>query len=158
MSQLIKPCLWFDSKAEEAANFYVSVFPNSSIGKISRYGKEGFEIHRQPEGSVMTVEFSLNGQDFMGLNGGPNFKFNEAVSLVINCKNQEEVDHYWNKLSEGGDPNAQVCGWLKDQFGLSWQVVPEVLPKLISDPDPVKAGKAMKAMMGMKKIIISELT
>jgi predicted 3-demethylubiquinone-9 3-methyltransferase (glyoxalase superfamily) len=154
----ITPNLWFATQAEEAANFYVSIFPDSRISKISRYGKEGFEIHKMPEGTVMTIEFFLNGQQFTALNGGPVFKFNEAVSFVIHCKDQPEVDHYWNKLSEGGDPNSQQCGWLKDKFGLSWQVIPDILPKLFSDPDPAVSKKAMNAMLKMKKIIIKELT
>jgi predicted 3-demethylubiquinone-9 3-methyltransferase (glyoxalase superfamily) len=153
----ITPCLWFDSEGEDAARFYVSIFPNSKIGAISRYGKEGQEIHRKAPGSVMTVEFELDGQQFTALNGGPIFKFTEAVSLQINCATQEEVDHYWEKLSAGGDPQAQQCGWLKDKFGLSWQVVPTILPKLAADPDPAKAGRVMTAMLQMKKIDIAEL-
>ncbi len=146
--------LWYDNQAEEAAKFYTSVFKNSSMGKISRYGKEGFEIHGRPEGSVMVVEFTLEGQQFVGLNGGPHFKFNEAVSFIINCNDQEEVDYYWEKLTEGGDPKAQMCGWLKDKFGLSWQVVPTVLSKMMSDKDPKKSGRVMKAMLQMKKLDI----
>lgn len=149
--------LWFDSNGEEAVNFYLSVFKSSSIGRITRYGKEGYEVHKMPEGTVMTIEFRLEGQDFTALNGGPVFKFNEAVSFIINCNDQEEVDYYWNKLSEGGDPKSQVCGWLKDKFGLSWQVVPAILSKLLHDKDARRAGNVMNAMMGMKKIIISEL-
>lgn len=160
--QKISPCLWFDQNAEEAARFYISVFSqrdskNSGIGKISRYGKAGFETHKMPEGTVMTIEFSILGQTFLALNGGPVFKFNEAVSFIINCDNQEEVDYYWNKLSEGGDEKAQVCGWLKDKFGLSWQVVPKILNELISDPDPAKSGRVMNAMLQMKKIEIDGL-
>jgi predicted 3-demethylubiquinone-9 3-methyltransferase (glyoxalase superfamily) len=156
-TQKITSCLWFNNQAEEAAKFYTSVFKNSKIGRIARYGKEGREIHGMPEGSVMTIEFQLDNMSFVGLNGGPHFKFNEAVSFVINCDTQEEIDHYWNKLSEGGDPKAQQCGWLKDQFGLSWQVVPSILEKLLSDPDKEKAGKAMNAMLKMKKMDIAVL-
>ncbi len=153
----ITPNLWFDQNAEEAADFYVSVFPDSSKGKVTRYGPEGFEIHHMPEGTAMTVEFNLAGNDFVGLNGGPVFKFSESVSFIIPCKTQQEIDYYWNALSEGGDPAAQQCGWLKDKFGLSWQVVPEVLEKLMSDPDKEKAGRTMNAMLGMKKLIVSDL-
>jgi predicted 3-demethylubiquinone-9 3-methyltransferase (glyoxalase superfamily) len=156
-TQKITPNLWFDNQAEYAANFYMTVFPNSKIGKITRYGKEGFDIHRQPEGTVMTIEFFLDGQQFVGLNGGPIFKFNEAISFIIHCEDQHEVDRYWSKLSEGGDPNAQQCGWLKDRFGVSWQVIPRILPELLSNPDPVKAQKAMHAMLKMKKIEIAAL-
>ncbi len=156
-TQKINSNLWFDTQAEEAAKFYTSVFKNSKLGKISRYGKEGFEIHKRPEGSVMTVEFWLEGQLFTALNGGPHFKFNEAISLVINCDNQEEVDFYWNKLSEGGDKNSQQCGWLKDKYGLSWQVVPKILGEWMSDPDKEKAGRVMNAMLKMKKIEIAKL-
>ncbi len=155
--QKITPNLWFDNQAEEAAKFYTSIFPDSSIGNVSRYGKEGFEIHRMPEGTAMTVDFTLNGLRFLGLNGGPVFKFTEAVSFIIDCKDQNEIDHYWNRLNEGGDPNSQQCGWLKDKFGLSWQVVPEILGKLMSDPDKEKAGRTMNAMLGMKKLVIAEL-
>jgi predicted 3-demethylubiquinone-9 3-methyltransferase (glyoxalase superfamily) len=157
VEQKIVACLWFDNEAEEAAKFYVSVFKNSKITGISRYSKAGHEIHRRPAGSVMTVEFELNGQPFTALNGGPAFKFNEAISLQVNCDTQEEVDYYWEKLSKGGDPNAQQCGWLKDRFGLSWQVVPTVLPKLLQDHESPKAQRAMDAMLRMKKIDIREL-
>lgn len=153
----ITPNLWFDTQAEDAANFYTSIFKNSRIGKIARYGKEGFEVHHMPEGSVMTIEFWLDGQKFLGLNGGPIFKFNEAISFVINCASQEEVDYYWDKLSEGGDPKSQVCGWLKDKFGLSWQVVPTEMGELLSNPDREKAGRAMQAMLKMKKLDIGAL-
>jgi predicted 3-demethylubiquinone-9 3-methyltransferase (glyoxalase superfamily) len=123
----IDPCLWFDHQAEEAARFYTGIFKRSKIGKISRYGEAGREVHHRQPGSVMTVEFELDGQPFTALNGGPVFEFNEAISLVITCKDQKEVDYYWEKLSQGGDPKAQVCGWLKDKYGVSWQVVPAVL-------------------------------
>ncbi len=160
--QKISPCLWFDRNGEEAAKFYTSVFSqrdlkNSVIGKISRYGNAGFETHQMPEGTAMTVEFSLQGQKFLALNGGPHFKFNEAISFIVNCDDQEEVDYYWEKLSEGGDEKAQMCGWLKDKFGLSWQIVPEILNKLISDPDTAKSGRVMNAMLQMKKIEIDGL-
>jgi predicted 3-demethylubiquinone-9 3-methyltransferase (glyoxalase superfamily) len=150
--------LWFDYEAEEAANYYLSIFKNSSIKKIARYGKEGFEVHGRPEGSVMTVEFTIDGQNFVALNGGPVFKFNESISFIINCKDQEEVDYYWDRLSAGGDPKAQVCGWLKDKYGVSWQVVPDILQKLLTDPDPEKSAYAMKEMLKMKKIVIDRLT
>ena len=149
--------LWFDNEAEEAARFYTSVFKNSKIGKIARYGKEGFEIHQRPEGSVMTIEFELEGQKFLGLNGGTVFKFNESVSFIINCDTQEEIDYYWEKLSEGGDKNAQQCGWLKDKFGLSWQVVPAILSDMISDTATEKTERVMKVLMQMKKLDIGAL-
>jgi predicted 3-demethylubiquinone-9 3-methyltransferase (glyoxalase superfamily) len=157
--QKITPFLWFDNQAEEAAHFYVSVFSarggNSSIGKISRYGKEGFEVHHMPEGTAMTVEFTLEGLTYSALNAGPVFKFTEAVSFAISCDSQEEVDYYWSKLS--AVPASEQCGWLKDKFGLSWQVVPSVLGKLMSDPDPAKAGAVMQALLKMKKLDIAKL-
>jgi predicted 3-demethylubiquinone-9 3-methyltransferase (glyoxalase superfamily) len=153
----ITPCLWFDNQAEEAARYYTGIFKNSKIGAISRYGEAGREVHGQKPGTVMTIEFELNGQPFTGLNGGPIFKFNEAISFQIMCKTQEEVDHYWNKLSEGGDKSAQQCGWVKDKYGLSWQVVPTVLAEMLSDPDKEKSGRAMEAMLQMKKLDIAEL-
>jgi len=153
----ITPCLWFDSQAEEAARFYTGIFKNSKLGRISRYTDAGHEAHGQPEGRVMTVEFELNGQPFTALNGGPHFKFNEAVSFQIMCGDQEEVDYYWNKLTPGGDPKAQQCGWVKDKFGLSWQVVPARLAELMSDSDREKAGRTMEAMLKMKKLDIAEL-
>ena len=156
-SQKITPCLWFDDQAEEAARFYTSIFPNSRIGDISRYGKDGHEIHGQPEGSVLTVEFELDGQRFTALNGGPMFRFTEAVSFQISCSTQVEVDHYWERLSKGGDAQAQQCGWLKDRFGLSWQVVPDLLGKLLGDPDKVKAGRVMQALLHMQKLNIAAL-
>ena len=157
LSQRITPCLWFDSQAEEAANFYVSVFKNSKIGMVSRYSEAGKENHQRPVGSVMTVAFELDGQSFTALNGGPVFKFNEAVSLEVHCKNQEEIDYYWDKLSKGGDPKAQQCGWLKDKYGLSWQVVPVALPKMLEDSESPGAKRVMEAMMRMKKIDLTEL-
>lgn len=155
--QRITTCLWFDKEAEEAAKFYTSIFKNSKIGRVSHYGKEGHEIHGGKEGTVLTIEFELDGYKFTGLNGGPLFKFNEAVSLIINCDTQEEVDYYWEKLSKGGDPASQQCGWLKDKYGLSWQVVPTILAKLISDGDAKKADRVMKALLQMKKLDIKEL-
>src|SRR5574341_1281654 len=155
--QKITPCLWFDNNAEEAVNFYTSIFKNSKIGKISRYGEAGYEIHGKPAGTVMTIEFELNGQVFTALNGGPIFKFNEAISFQVNCETQEEVDYYWEKLSEDGDEKAQQCGWLKDRYGVSWQVVPRVLLEMINDPDHEKSQRAMAAMLRMKKIDIGEL-
>jgi predicted 3-demethylubiquinone-9 3-methyltransferase (glyoxalase superfamily) len=156
-NQPITPCLWFDHQAEEAANFYVGIFKNSKITSISRFGEAGKEIHGKQPGSVMTVEFELNGQPFVGLNGGPIFKFTEAVSFQVFCDTQEEVDHYWNKLSAGGDPQAQQCGWVKDKFGLSWQVVPKAFMEMVKDPDPAKSQRTMKAMLQMKKLDIAEL-
>jgi predicted 3-demethylubiquinone-9 3-methyltransferase (glyoxalase superfamily) len=155
--QKITPFLWFDSDAEEAANFYVSVFRNSRIVNVSRYGEEGVEIHKRPVGSAMVVEFEIEGQRFQALNGGPHFKFSGAISFMVNCDTQEEVDHYWEKLRAGGDPEAQQCGWLKDKFGVTWQVIPKALGELLSDPDPEKAGRVMNAMLQMKKIDIAGL-
>jgi predicted 3-demethylubiquinone-9 3-methyltransferase (glyoxalase superfamily) len=155
--QPITPCLWFDTQAEEAARYYIGIFKSSKITNISRYTEAGREVHGKPAGTVLTVAFELNGQPFTALNGGPVFKFNEAVSFQIMCRTQEEVDQYWNKLSEGGDKNAQQCGWLKDKYGVSWQVVPTVLVEMMADPDPKKAGRAMEAMLPMKKIDIAAL-
>jgi predicted 3-demethylubiquinone-9 3-methyltransferase (glyoxalase superfamily) len=153
----IAPCLWFDDQAEEAAKFYTSIFPNSKTGHIDRYGEAGKEIHQKPVGSVMAIEFELNGQGFTGLNGGPMFQFTEAISFQVGCETQEEVDHYWSKLSEGGDPNAQQCGWLKDKFGVSWQIVPNVLHQLLRDKDPAKSQRVMTALLQMKKLEIDAL-
>jgi predicted 3-demethylubiquinone-9 3-methyltransferase (glyoxalase superfamily) len=150
--QKITPCLWFDSEAEEAAKYYVSIFKNSRIGRVSHYGSEGQEIHGQKPGTVLTVEFFLGDQRMLAMNGGPVFKFNEAISLIIDCDTQEEIDYYWNKLSEGGDPAAQQCGWLKDKFGLSWQVAPSNVGDMIADPDVKKTDRVMKALMPMKKL------
>ena len=155
--RFIRPCLWFDTQAEEAANFYVSIFENSRITQIARYGEAGFDIHGRPAGSVMTVMFELNGKRFMGLNGGPHFKFNEAVSLEVSCDTQEQIDYYWNKLSAGGDPKAQQCGWLKDKFGLSWQVTPFILEELMADHTTQESQRAMTAMLKMKKIDIATI-
>jgi predicted 3-demethylubiquinone-9 3-methyltransferase (glyoxalase superfamily) len=149
------PCLWFDDEAEAAANHYASIFQDAKVGAISRYGKEGQEVHGKPPGSVMTVEFEIDGIKFLGLNGGPQFKFNEAVSFQILCESQAEVDHFWSKLSEDGQEGP--CGWLKDKFGLSWQVVPEALPTLLKDKNTEKAGRVMKAMLAMRKIDIAAL-
>ena len=153
--QRITPCLWFDNQAEEAANFYVSVFPNARIVRTTRYSKAGHEIHGKSEGSVLTVLFALDGQEFTALNGGPQFKFDEAISLQIVCETQEEVDHFWSRLSEGGEEGP--CGWLKDRYGLSWQVTPTVLSEMLSDPDPARAERVMNAVFQMKKIDIPTL-
>jgi len=151
VSQKIAPFLWFDNQAEEAANFYVSIFKNSRIVNIARYGAAG----PGPKGSVMTVSFQLDGQEFTALNGGPQFKFTEAISFVVNCETQEEVDELWEKLSRGGEEGP--CGWLKDKYGLSWQIVPIVLGEMLSDPDPVKSQRVMQAMLQMKKIDVGKL-
>jgi len=154
----ITPFLWFHNEALEAAEFYTSIFDNSRIlSPAHKYPETGTEMHGQKAGSVMTVEFELNGLKFVALNGGPHFTFNEAVSFVIDCNNQEEVDYYWEKLGAGGDEKRQQCGWLADKFGLSWQVVPSILPKLLGDSDRPKAERAMGAMMKMKKLDIAEL-
>jgi len=155
--QKITPFLWFNDNAEEAVNFYTSIFKNSRIGTVARYDEAGAKAAGRPMGSVMTASFQLNGQEFVALNGGPHFKFTEAISFVVSCETQEEIDHYWNKLSEGGDPKAQMCGWLKDKFGLSWQVVPGALSKLLSDKDGKKSQRVMHAMLQMKKINIDDL-
>lgn len=155
--QKITPFLWFDNNAEEAVNFYTSIFKNSKIKSPAKYDKNGEKVSGQPAGSVMTIPFEIEGQEFIALNGGPVFKFTEAVSFIVNCDSQEEVDYFWNTLSEGGDPNAQQCGWLKDKFGLSWQVVPKVLDEMMADPDKEKSGRAMKAMLEMKKLVIEDL-
>jgi predicted 3-demethylubiquinone-9 3-methyltransferase (glyoxalase superfamily) len=151
----ITPCLWFDTEAEAAANHYVSIFENSKLGKVSRYGKQGKEVHGKDAGTVMTVEFELAGQKFLALNGGPHFKFNEAVSFQIHCETQAEVDHFWSRLADGGAESR--CGWLKDKFGLSWQVIPMALSRLIQDPNPEIAGRVMNAMLQMGKIDIAAL-
>ena len=153
----ITPCLWFDDQAEEAATFYTSIFKNSRITGATRYGEIGQEIHGKAPGSVMTVSFELNGQPFTALNGGPMFPFTEAVSFQIPCESQEEVDYYWEKLSAGGDPNAQQCGWLKDRFGLSWQVVPTPLLTMMGDSDPAKVSRVTQAMFPMKKLDLAKL-
>jgi predicted 3-demethylubiquinone-9 3-methyltransferase (glyoxalase superfamily) len=147
----ITPCLWFDTEGEEAAQFYASIFPNSRIVGVTRYGSSG----PRPEGTVMTVEFELDGQNFVALNGGPEFTFSEAISFQVGCETQEEVDSYWDKLSEGGEEGP--CGWLKDKFGLSWQIIPNALPRLLNDPDTEKAQRVMAVMLEMKKIDIDAL-
>ena len=154
-TQKITPFLWFDSQAEEAANFYVSIFKQSRIGVITRYDDEGSKAAGRPKGSVMTVEFELDGQKFTALNGGPHFKFTEAISLVVNCDDQKEVDHFWGKLSAGGQ--EVQCGWLKDRFGLSWQVVPTALIEMLQDKDPEKSKRTMAAMLKMKKLDVDAL-
>jgi predicted 3-demethylubiquinone-9 3-methyltransferase (glyoxalase superfamily) len=155
--QRIAPCLWFDSQAEEAAQFYVGIFKNSRITNISRYSNAGQEIHKRPAGSVMVVQFALDGQTFTALNGGPIFKFNEAISLQVYCESQAEIDYYWEKLSMGGDERAQQCGWLKDKYGLSWQVVPTMMAELFKDHTSPKTQRAMMAMLQMKKLDIEKL-
>ena len=157
VTQRIQSCLWFDTEAEEAAQYYVGIFKKSHISRTTRYGKAGYEIHGKPEGSVLTVEFELDGQKFTALNGGPNFKFNEAVSFEIHCETQEEIDYYWEKLTAGGDPNAQQCGWLKDKFGLSWQVVPTELTEMLTDETSEASQRAFEALLHMKKLDIAEL-
>lgn len=147
----INPCLWFDTEGEDAATFYTSIFPNSRILEVSRYGDAG----PRPAGMAMTVSFELDGREFIALNGGPDFTFSEAISFQVMCDDQDEVDYYWTRLGEGGEEGP--CGWLKDKFGLSWQIVPTALPKLLTDPDHVKAQRAMRAMLGMKKIEIAGL-
>jgi predicted 3-demethylubiquinone-9 3-methyltransferase (glyoxalase superfamily) len=156
MTRLV-PCLWFADQAEQAAEFYTSIFKRSRIVSITRYGHAGVEIHGRPAGSVMTVDFELDGHPFTALNGGPVFTFNEAVSFQIICATQEEVDFYWDRLTAGGNPAAQQCGWLKDKFGLSWQVVPEGMQEMLSDPGSEAASRAMTAMLQMKKLDIAEL-
>jgi predicted 3-demethylubiquinone-9 3-methyltransferase (glyoxalase superfamily) len=147
----IIPCLWFDTEGEDAARFYTSVFPGSRIGKVTHYGSAG----PRAEGTVMTVEFELDGQPFVALNGGPDFTFTEAISFQVSCQTQDEVDSYWDTLSEGGEEGP--CGWLKDRFGLSWQIIPTALPRLLHDPDPEKAQRVMAAMLEMKKIDVDAL-
>ena len=156
--QKIIPCLWFDDKAEEAAKFYASIFKNSKIGDVNRYGKEGYEFHGKEDGTVMTVDFEIEGQKYVALNGGPIFKFNEAISFQVHCETQKEVDYYWEKLSEGGDEKAQQCGWLKDKYGVSWQIVPVVLTKMLQDKDAKKSQRVMKALLQMRKLDIKTLT
>jgi predicted 3-demethylubiquinone-9 3-methyltransferase (glyoxalase superfamily) len=155
--QKITPCLWFDDQAEEAVAFYAAIFKNSKIVTVSRYGEAGKEMHGKGAGSVMAMAFELEGQTFTALNGGPAFRFNEAISFQVDCETQPEVDHYWKTLSEGGDPNAQQCGWLKDKYGVSWQIVPRVLVEMLTDSDAGKSQRVMTAMLRMKKIEIDEL-
>lgn len=153
----IAPCLWFDHQAEEAAACYTGIFPNSRIVAVARYGEAGRDIHRRPAGSVMTVTFELDRQPFTALNGGPVFTFNEAMSLQVFCDTQDEVDYYWDRLTAGGDPKAQQCGWLKDRFGVSWQVVPALVEQLLSDPTSPNSQRAFQAVMEMKKLDIAAL-
>lgn len=153
----IVPCLWFDGQAEPAAQYYIDIFPNSRIVEVSRYGETGRDIHGHEPGSVLTVEFELDGQPVTALNGGPQFRFNEAVSLQVFCDTQEEVDHFWDRLGEGGDPSAQNCGWLRDRYGVTWQVVPRRTLELVGDPDDPRARRAMEALMGMTKLDIAAL-
>ena len=157
IAQRIQNCLWFDDKAEEAATYYTGIFKNSRIGTITRYGTVGVETTGRPPGSVMTVEFVLDGQKFTALNGGPHFKFNEAVSLEIHCESQAEIDYYWDKLTAGGDPKAQQCGWLKDRYGVSWQVVPDDWADMLKNPDSPGSQRAFAAMLQMKKLDIAAL-
>ena len=153
----ISPCLWFADEAEEAARYYAGIFPNSRITKITRYGTAGFETHHRPAGSVMVVAFELDGHSDTALTGGPVFRFNEAVSFQVNCASQEEIDHYWEKLSAGGDPKAQQCGWLKDRYGLSWQVVPDDMDEMFADEASPAWERVMEAMLRMKKLDIGAL-
>jgi predicted 3-demethylubiquinone-9 3-methyltransferase (glyoxalase superfamily) len=156
--QKITPWLWLDDQAEEAVEFYTAIFRHSKIVQVARYGEAGHEVHGKPAGTVMSVAFELDGQAFIALNGGPMVKFNEAISFQVHGETQADVDYYWEKLSAGGDETAQQCGWLKDKYGVSWQVVPTVLPEMISDPDAEKSGRAMEAMLQMKKLDIAALT
>ncbi|AMP88992.1 VOC family protein [Legionella pneumophila] len=151
--QKITPCLWFDDNAEEAVKFYISIFKYGSIEKISYYGSEGFEFHKKPTGSVMTILFNLNGQKYLALNGGPGFQFNESISLMVNCDTQEELDYFWKELSAGGEEGP--CGWVKDKFGLSWQIVPSILAELLSDHQ--RSEKVMRVLLQMKKMDIAKL-
>ena len=153
--QKISPFLWFDKEAEEATNYYVSLFPTSKIGTTSRYDEAGAKASGQPGGSVMVIEFELDGEKFTALNGGPIFKFNESISFVVDCEDQAEVDHYWEKLS--AVPQSEQCGWCKDKFGVSWQIVPKALGEMLSDPDKQKAGRVMQAMLQMKKLDVGKL-
>jgi len=155
--QTITPCLWFDDQAEAAAGFYTTIFRNSKIVNMTRYGEAGYEAHGKLAGTVMVVAFELDGQTFTALNGGPVFKFNEAISFQVNCETQEDVDYYWEKLSAGGDDTAQQCGWLKDKYGVSWQIVPRILVEMLSDADAAKSQKVMTAMLQMKKLDIEPL-
>jgi predicted 3-demethylubiquinone-9 3-methyltransferase (glyoxalase superfamily) len=157
MPSQIAPCLWFDGQAEEAANFYTSIFKDSKITHTQRFSDAGTKVHGQEPGSVMVVAFELNGQAFTALNGGPQFKFSPAISFQIDCADQAEVDHYWDKLKDGGDPTKQQCGWVQDKFGVSWQVIPKRLTEMIANPDVEKSKRAFEAMMGMKKFDIAAL-
>ena len=154
-SKQITPCLWFDTQAEEAAHFYTSIFKDSMMGAITRYGKEGHPVHRMPEGTALAVSFKINGQDFVALNGGPRFRFNEAVSFQVHCETQEEIDYFWSRLANGGEEGP--CGWLKDKFGLSWQVIPKALPQMLMDENSEKAQRVMRSMLQMRKIDLAAL-
>jgi predicted 3-demethylubiquinone-9 3-methyltransferase (glyoxalase superfamily) len=153
--QKITPCLWFDDKAEEAVNFYTSIFKNSKIKSITRYGEAGAEVSGRPKGTVMTVTFQLDGQEFMALNGGPHFTFSSAISFIVNCRTQEEIDELWEKLSEGGE--IEECGWLKDKYGVSWQIVPTVIGEMLQDKDAEKSDRVMEAILQMDKLDIKTL-
>ena len=155
--QRITPFLWFDNQAEEAAKYYVSIFKKSKLGMITRYGEGGAKVSGLAKGTAMTVSFQLEGQEFIALNGGPHFKFTEAISFVVNCRSQKEVDHYWKALSQGGDEKAQQCGWLKDKFGVSWQIVPAVLGEMMEDRDARVSDRVMHALLKMKKLDIAAL-
>ena len=157
LTQKITPCLWFDSEAEEAAKFYTSIFPSSRITMTSHYGEAGKQVHGRTPGSVMTVAFELDGQPFTALNGGPMFRITEAISFQVSCETQQDIDYFWDRLSSGGDEKAQQCGWLKDRFGVSWQIVPAVLPRLLADPASPKSQNAMQAMLSMKKLDVEKL-
>ena len=155
--QKLSACLWFDDQALEAAEYYVSIFKNARLERITRYGKEGFEIHGHAEGTVMVAEFEIEGQTFTALNGGPQFKFNESISFQVHCSAQAELDYYWDRLSQDGDEQAQQCGWLKDKYGVSWQVVPDDIADLVGDPNSEQSQRAMRALLRMKKIDIETL-
>ncbi|HTR76960.1 MAG TPA: VOC family protein [Gemmatimonadaceae bacterium] len=157
IAQRINPSLWFDDQAEDAARFYTGIFKRSRIVQVTRYGTEGFETHHRPAGSVMVVQFELDGQTITALNGGPLFKFTEAISLQVNCATQEEIDYYWEKLSAGGDPRSQQCGWLKDKYGLSWQIVPNNMDEFFAAGDPAAEARVMNAVLHMKKIDVAAL-
>lgn len=153
----ITPHLWFDTNAEDAVNFYTSIFKNSKIKTVTHYTDAGYEIHKMKAGTVMVIEFELDGNPYIALNGGPLFKFNESISFIVPCKDQEEIDYYWEKLGQGGDPAAQQCGWLKDKFGLSWQIVPEIMGDIMTGKDQKNSDNVMNAMMKMKKLDIAKL-
>ncbi|MCW3465814.1 VOC family protein [Chitinophaga nivalis] len=155
--QKITTCLWFDTQAAEAVDYYLRIFKDAQKGIVTYYGKEDIDIHGMPEGTELTIAFTLEGQSFLAMNGGPHFQFTPAISLVVNCDTQEEIDYYWQHLIQGGDEKAQMCGWLKDKYGLSWQIVPTILPELLQDPDETKSGKVMQAIHKMKKLDIAAL-
>lgn len=156
-AQKIMPSLWFNGNAQEAVAFYTSIFPDSRIGRVGHYGEAGREFHQMPVGEVMEMEFELAGQAFLAINSGPQFAFTEAISFLVNCDTQEEVDHYWEKLSADGDPKAQMCGWLKDRYGVSWQIVPRELGEMIGDPHSEKSQRAFNAMLQMTKIDLAAI-